>query len=323
MFSPPALLAHRHLQSIVTQIPWRRARILKNASPLLDTARTELIDCGEGIRLQGFHSAPPGGSRGLVVLLHGWEGSAHSSYILSAGSMLFDAGFSVFRLNFRDHGETQSLNEGLFHSCRIDEVARAVMRVREMFPARHFAVVGQSLGGNFALRIAARAVRDGLDIGRVLAVCPVLKPHSTMLALDRGFWLYRRYFLARWRRSLLAKAQAFPDLYQFGDLRRFDTLTATTKFFVENYTEFESLDRYLDGYAIVGDALSAIETPGRILVAEDDPIIPVADLALIARPASLEVTALRHGGHCGFVDHLNGPSWIDREILRELDYALQ
>jgi predicted alpha/beta-fold hydrolase len=225
---------------------------------------------------------------------------------------LFEAGFSVFRLNFRDHGETQALNEGLFHSCRIDEVARAATRVREQFPTRHFAIVGQSLGGNFALRIAARASREGLEIGRVLAVCPVLRPHSTMLALDRGWWLYRRYFLARWRRSLLAKAEVFPHLYQFGDLRRFDTLTATTEFFVENYTEFESLDRYLEGYAIVGDALSVLDAPCRILVAADDPIIPVADLALLARPSALEITTLRRGGHCGFVDRLNGPSWIDR-----------
>jgi predicted alpha/beta-fold hydrolase len=323
MFSPPTLLEHRHLQSIVSQIPWRRARILSSAKSLLSAARDVLIDCGDGIRLQGFHSEPPGGSRGLVLLLHGWEGSAHSSYILSAGSALFEAGFSVFRLNFRDHGETQALNEGLFHSCRIDEVARAVTRVREQFPTRHFAIVGQSLGGNFALRIAARASREGLEIGRVLAVCPVLRPHSTMLALDRGWWLYRRYFLARWRRSLLAKAEVFPHLYQFGDLRRFDTLTATTEFFVENYTEFESLDRYLEGYAIVGDALSVLDAPCRILVAADDPIIPVADLALLARPSALEITTLRRGGHCGFVDRLNGPSWIDREILRDLDGALQ
>jgi len=321
MFNPPATLAHRHLQSIFSQVPWRRRRIIKNAAALLDQARAELIDCGDGIRLQGFLSTPPGGgNRGLIVLLHGWEGSAESSYILSAGTALYEAGFSVFRLNFRDHGKTQALNEGLFHSCRIDEVMHAVMRIRETHPARHFGIVGQSLGGNFALRIAARAALEGLDIGRVLAVCPVLKPHSTMQALDQGFWLYRRYFLARWRRSLAAKAAAFPHLYQFGDLRRFNTLT-TTRFFVENYTEFDSLDQYLEGYAVIGDVLASIGAPTRIVLAEDDPMIPVTDLNLIARSAALEVSLLPRGGHCGFVDRLNGPSWIDREILQDFDIA--
>jgi len=323
MFSPPALLAHRHLQSVMSQAPWRRRRILANAAPMLAASKSVVLECSDGARLQGYFSPPRQRSRGLIVLLHGWEGSAESSYILSAGAVLHAAGFSLFRLNFRDHGNTEILNEELFHSCRIAEVLEAVVRVRERYPARYFGLVGQSLGGNFALRIAARAAAGGLDIGRVLAICPVLKPHSTMAALDEGWWVYRRYFLARWRRSLQAKATAFPQRYVFGDLRRFKTLTAMTRFFVENYTEFASLDEYLNGYAITGAALAPIAVSTRLLLAADDPIIPSADLDQIARPAALDVTLLTQGGHCGFVDSLTGPSWIDREILRDLDRNLQ
>ncbi len=38
------------------------------------------------------------------MLMHGWEGSADSLYLLSASQSLFEAGFEVVRLNFRDHG---------------------------------------------------------------------------------------------------------------------------------------------------------------------------------------------------------------------------
>ena len=316
-FRPPAGLGHRHLQSMITQAPWRRRRVFRAAARLLASARQELVDCGDGVRLQGFLSAATD-ARGLVVLLHGWEGSADSSYVLSAGSALLDAGFSVFRLNLRDHGDTHALNEGLFHSCRIDEVFNAVLSIRERHPARRFAVVGQSLGGNFALRIAARAKARGLEIDRVLAVCPVLKPDSTMRSLDQGLWIYRRYFLARWRRSLAAKAAAFPARYEFGDLRRFSTLTAMTEFFVERFTEFASLGEYLNGYALTGDTLAALGVPSRMIVAADDPIIPAADLELIAKPPALELTLAGRGGHCGFVDAWLGPSWIDREIVADL-----
>ena len=46
-----------------------------------------LLDCGDGVTLQAFHSSPakrgrePG--KRLAVLLHGWEGSADSTYLLS------------------------------------------------------------------------------------------------------------------------------------------------------------------------------------------------------------------------------------------------
>jgi predicted alpha/beta-fold hydrolase len=318
LFRPPRLLAHCHLQSTLTQAPWRRRRVLAAARMLLSTSIPEIVDCGDGVRLQGFHCTPGSHSRGLVVLLHGWEGSADSSYVLSAGSALLAAGFAVFRLNLRDHGDTKALNEGLFHSCRIDEVFNAVARVRERHAADRFAIVGQSLGGNFALRIAARATRAGLCLDRVFAVCPVLKPKSTMHALDHGPWFYRRYFLARWRRSLIEKAAAFPQLYRFGDLRRFPTLSATTEFFVENYTEFDSLDQYLEGYAVTGAVLADLGVPTRILLAADDPVIPVGDLEAIAQSAALEVSLAPRGGHCGFIDSLMGASWIDREIVADL-----
>ena len=320
-FEPPRLLAHRHLQSIVSQAPWRRRRVLAGARRLLATAVAEIVDCGDGVRLQGFLSTPEQ-ARGTVVLLHGWEGSADSNYILSAGSALLAAGHAVFRLNLRDHGDTKALNEGLFHSCRIDEVFNAVARVRDRHAAGRFAIVGHSLGGNFALRIAARAARAGLAVDRVFAVCPVLKPKSTMQALDHGVWFYRHYFLARWRRSLVEKAAAFPELYRFGDLRRFATLSATTEYFVENYTEFDSLDQYLEGYAVTGPALASVAVPTRILLAADDPVIPVDDLDAIAKPQALEITLQPRGGHCGFIDSLTGQSWIDREIVADLGRML-
>lgn len=315
-FTPPALAGNRHLQSLMSQAPWRRHRILIAARDLRRSSREVVLDCGDGVRLQGFFSGQ--GERGTVVLLHGWEGSADSSYVLSAGSRLLAAGFGVFRLNLRDHGETKSLNEGLFHSCRIDEVVAAVRRVREMTKPRRFAIVGQSLGGNFALRVAARSAEAGLGLDRVIAVCPVLEPAHTMRALDTGLWIYRRHFLNRWRHSLTEKARAFPGLYGFGDLRRFDSLTDMTRFFVEQYTEFENLEAYLTGYAITGPRLSSLAVPSRIIAAEDDPVIPIADLQNVSTEGTLEVTVARYGGHCGFIDDPFGATWIDREIVTDL-----
>jgi len=42
------------------------------------------------------------------------------------------------------------------------------------------------------------------------------------------------------------------------------------------------------------------------------------DLGRLARPASLELTVTPRGGHCGYMDALRGPSWIDRRIAFEL-----
>ncbi len=291
----------------------------RRAAGLFRAARPEILDCGNGIRLLGIYSPAPGPSRGLAILLHGWEGSAEANYVVSAGSCLHEAGFEIFRLNFRDHGATHALNRELFHSCRIDEVVEATRSAMAAHPARRTFLIGHSLGGNFAMRVAVRAPAAGLDLTRVVAICPVLRPHSTMQALESGLWVYREYFLWRWRRSLLAKAACFPDLYDFGDLRRFPTLTSTTEFFVTRYTPFPDLDTYLRGYAITGDVLAGLTVPTRMIVAADDPVIPIADLADLARPAALDVDVLPRGGHCAFLESYRLHSWLDRAVLDELE----
>ena len=129
-FRPAAGLANPHLQSILTSSPVRRLFVRGRSGLLRRLAEEEIIATPEGVRLQGFRSAhrerPP---RGLAILLHGWEGSADSNYLLSSASRLYDSGFDIFRLNFRDHGDSHHLNEDLFHSCRLQEVADAVHAV--------------------------------------------------------------------------------------------------------------------------------------------------------------------------------------------------
>ncbi|HZF30444.1 MAG TPA: alpha/beta fold hydrolase [Gammaproteobacteria bacterium] len=291
------------------------------AAGLLGAARREIVDCGDGVRLLGFSSTRSSPSRGLAILLHGWEGSADASYVLSVGGRLFDAGFEVFRLNLRDHGESYDLNRELFHSCRIDEVVAATRRILALHPADRTFLIGHSLGGNFALRVAARAPAAGFQLTKAVAICPVLRPHSTMRALEEGLWIYRDYFLRRWRRSLLAKAACFPDLYDFGDLRRFPTLTATTDFFVKHYTGFADLDAYLSGYAITGAALGGLTVPARLIASSDDPVIPIADLRDVATSAALRISVFPHGGHCAFLEDYRLRSWTDRAVLAELEEA--
>jgi len=318
-FDPPVGLRHRHVQSLLAGWPWRYRWLRPRAAALLAASRDEVLDCGAGVRLLGHYGAQPHESRGLAILLHGWEGSAAASYVVSTGTALYGAGYDVFRLNFRDHGETFALNRDLFHSCRIDEVVGALRAIAARHPARRTFLIGHSLGGNFALRAAARAPAAGIDVTKVVAICPVLRPSSTMRALEDGLWVYRKYFLNRWRRSLLAKAACFPELYDFGNLRRFPTLTATTEFFATRYAGFADLDSYLAGYAITGDALAGLAVPTRLIAAADDPVIPIADLKDLAVTRALTIEVFAHGGHCAFLEDYRLRSWLDRAVVAELE----
>ncbi len=318
-FSPGRILGNAHVQSIMTSGPWRRARVRRQARAYLESGRERIVDAGQGVRLMGFeHRAAENRRDVLVVLLHGWEGSADSNYLVSAASHLDQAGFDTFRLNFRDHGPTHHLNTGLFHSCLLREVRDAVAAVARDYRHGPVCLVGFSLGGNFALRIARTASESALDFARVVAICPVIRPLHVIDALESGFALYEQYFVRKWRRSLRIKQALYPERYRLEEWFRLKNLRDQTDYLVEHFTEFPNLHAYLEGYSVAGDYLDGLEQPVRVIAAEDDPIIPATDLHALPRPSALELEMTAAGGHCGYLRNWRLASWIDQRIETEL-----
>jgi predicted alpha/beta-fold hydrolase len=318
-YQPPRWLRDPHVQSALSASPLRRQRGLQRFRRLGALTTRHQLEVGDGVRLQGFHSTVPGTqTTDLAVLLHGWEGSADSSYMLHTAATLLERGFEVFRLNFRDHGETHHLNPDIFHSCRLDEVVLAVGEIATRFPSRRLSIAGYSLGGNFALRVARAAPGAGLTIAKAAAVCPVLDPAAGMLALEHAPSIYQWYFLKKWRRSLRRKRDLFPEAHNFDDAALEKDMRELTRWLVERYTPYGSLEGYFDGYCIAGDRLHDLVVPAAILMANDDPVIPVASFHELLLPDSARLEIAAHGGHCGFIEGASLSGFAERWVADAL-----
>ena len=160
------------------------------------------------IRLLGSHSRHPATvPKGLVVLLHGWEGSIDSTYMRCTGRALYRRGYDLFRLNYRDHGCSHRLNEGIFYAVLLDEVFEAVAQAAALAAVRQRADalaaplyrLGEQFhtrrepGGTFTYRGIGH-VWHGLATGLegahqvanaalVLAACELLMAHAPKMDL--------------------------------------------------------------------------------------------------------------------------------------------
>ena len=311
-FAPPPYLCNGYAQTILGSRRLHR----RSANPVVRKARHVRIQTPAGATLGGAYTPHPSPrTKGLVVLIHGWEGSVDSTYVLTTSSHLFRHGYSIFRLNLRDHGDTHALNEGIFFATLFDEVHQAVARIAQLTPDLPVFLVGFSLGGNYALRIARHCHEAPIaGLKHVFSISPVLDPDKATDCIDANPYILA-YFLKKWRRSLRRKAALFPDRYDFNGLLNIDNLREMTARLLPRYSQYTDPVTYFAGYALKGDALSNIALPTTILTAADDPIIPVEDFYDLDLNHFTERIILSHGGHNGFLAGLTKGCWYEGAMV--------
>jgi len=306
-----------HIQGIIGS-GWLRRLALRRATQKLQAMQQQLILSWNNVRLMGYLDRHRPNPRGLVVLLHGWEGSAESTYIISAAATCTGAGYDTFRLNLRDHGPTHHLNRDLFNSTLTAEVTHAIKQVRERYPGIPCHLAGFSLGGSFALRIAADN-GDRLRLNSIVAICPPVNPANAMAALNARSRTYGAYFFQKWKKSLATKLHHFPDLAYGEALNRSRNLDQLNDFFVPGHTPFATPERYFAAYTVTGTRLAALTVPAWLITTRDDPVTPCQDISSIDGSVNLNVEIAKRGGHCGFLQNYRLETWIDNRLLQIFD----
>lgn len=316
-FAPPALLRNGYLQTVLASRRPHRRPHHRRSNPVLMGARHVRIATPSGATLGGAYT-PISASRrpkGLAILIHGWEGSVDSTYVLTTSQYLLGKGLAIFRLNLRDHGDTHALNEGLFFATLFYEVFQAVQKIAALLPGIPVFLVGFSLGGNYALRIARHCRQHPIHgLKHIFSISPALDPDKATTRIDANP-LILSYFLKKWRRSLRRKAALFPQRYDFNGLLEIDNLREMTARLLLRYSRYRDPSSYFAGYALKGEALAELTVPTTILTAADDPIIPVEDFYDLTLNDRTERIILDHGGHNGFLQGLFKGCWYEGAMM--------
>ncbi|MEM7220242.1 MAG: alpha/beta fold hydrolase [Pseudomonadota bacterium] len=297
-FTPPAGLRHFHVQTVGSSLLLR--------TPTLAHHGAEILTTDEGVRLQAWLSQPRHRMPARrVILLHGWLGHAGASYICALAEFLEARGYGVVRLNLRDHGDTSHLNEDVFHSARLREVSDACALIGA---GAACAVIGFSLGGNFALRVSAAI---GLP---ALGICPAVDPAASCTAIDTGPAVYRHYFLRKWRRALAAKQRAFPQRYDFVGAAEHRSVLNLTDYFCGGDIPYPDSATYFAAYRVKPEQIA--DAPVALLASRDDSIVPSAGVEAFRDHAPVVLS--EHGGHCGYLPR----HWLHERCADFLRLAL-
>jgi predicted alpha/beta-fold hydrolase len=251
---------------------------------------------------------------GHVVLLHGLEGSGEAGYIRSMAWDVLNAGFISHRFHMRTCGDTAQMCKTLYHAGLTSDLRVFLEGLASERAGLPVFMIGFSLGGNVALKLAGELGATELIQG----VCSISTPIDLAAGVRRIGRLdnrvYERRFLKRMRKRLFATGRYSRDeLEAARSLYEIDDMITAPSF------GFEGADHYYATQSAQG-YLHRIRVPTLLIQAKDDTFIP---FEMFRHPAIesnpfLRLIATEYGGHLGFLARRGARFWLDEVAIEFL-----
>jgi len=237
-----------------------------------------------------------------ALLMHGLGGSHESVYMRRTADKLHQRGVRAFRMDLRGCGAGIELARLPYHSGRSADAAAALRSIAALCPGSPVALVGFSLGGNIALKLAGESATDPPDnLASVMAVNPPVDLSACSRWIgrlrNRG---YDRYFAELLRGQLAERCARAPHAAAVEFVRRPKQLREIDDWFTAPVCGFGTADNY---YRQCSSAplLPEIRLPTLIMAAADDPLVPLHSFASARLSPSTTLRVTPHGGHLGFI----------------------
>lgn len=320
-FRPARWLRNRHAQTIYPSIP-----IPGTPKPTLVREPLELPD-GDVTVVDWMTAVPdPGNSSPILIVLHGLESSARSTYARQLLHAAANRGWRAAVLHFRDCGDYCNRLPRRYHAGETGDIRYFLRTLRSAGHGGPLVAAGFSLGGNVLLKYLGES-GDDTPLKAAVAVSVPLNLHTASTALSKGFSrFYQHYLLTRMKRSIRRKFDPFTAAFDWRRAMKARTFAEFDDAVTAPLHGFADKDDYYDRCSAMR-YLGGIARPSLIINALDDPfmtpdVIPEDD----ALSGFVTVEVSEQGGHVGFIH--GGTPWrplyyIPQRIIDFLEPQLQ
>ena len=311
-FVPFKRLGSGHLQTLAGYRAWTRQRA--------DQARQHVVTLADGDRIV-LHDDRPDGWRPahrVVLLVPGLGGSHATPYVVRAAAKLNRRGMRTFRMDQRGFGAAAKLARWPHHAGRSEDVAAALRAIDRLTDGSPTSLVGFSLGGNIALKLAGESpdlVPPNLT--SVMAINPPIDLAALIARLEHpSNRFYHHYFM---RTVLRAVARRHRDAWPAdADFPRFRSSHEFNERFLAPVCGFGTARRYYD-LCSSARFLPAIRLPTLVLTSRDDPLVPAHSFEEALLSPSTRLVMTHCGGHLGYLGTADPPDpdsrWMDWRVV--------
>ena len=307
-YKPPLLFKNRHINTIYSSL------FRKTKRPSFKRKRIETLD-DDFLDIDFIEN----GSKKIVILCHGLEGSSDSKYIQATAKLLSLNGYSVAAMNYRFCSGEINRQLVTYHSGKTDDLHVVIKYLLPNYDSVY--LVGFSLGGNLILKYNG----DGLfslspKIKANVAISVPVDLKGSSISLKRcENVLYRWRFLRTLSKKMLLKHQQFPNQLDVSPLKKVKTLTDFDDFFTSKINGFKDAEDY---YLKVSSKqfIPNITKPTLLINALDDPFLSESCFPIVEAKENSKFNLMTpsYGGHVGFISK-GAFYWSEIQILNFLN----
>ncbi|HPK10117.1 MAG TPA: alpha/beta fold hydrolase [Saprospiraceae bacterium] len=258
------------------------------------------------------------GSKKVLLLLHGLEGSSDSQYIIGIVDALKDSPLDIWAMNHRSCSGKMNHSTTLYHSGFVEDVRMLLNELRPKYD--EIIIVGYSLGGNMALKYMGTEENHD-KIGQVFAVSvPLDLKESSKKLSTLGNRMYVIKFLETLIPKMKEKAIQHPDLFTSKELNSIKSMTDFDNIVTSRLFGFKDAQDYYNKANSLQN-LSDIKIPTTIIAAEDDPFLAEAAYPIkeVKSNKNLSLVLTKYGGHVGFCYHNRKKYWLEDYLKSRIE----
>ncbi len=254
----------------------------------------------------------------VAILIHGFCGCHNSPYVVRLSDKLHRRGVRTIRADLRGCGDSSLVSRSHLSGGCSPDLEAIVRYAHQLSPLSKISVVGFSIGGNVAMKLAGEWGEHYPDyVDSVVAVSPPVDlVYAAWNIRRRGNRLYEAYFIHKLKSQLSLRRRKVKGLVDNNLNPLPNRLVHWDDQFTAPIWGFRGARDYYE-QSSSGPLLKHVRVPSIILTAHDDPVVPFDSYERFPMSSAVELISTRRGGHLGFLGrHLRDPDryWMDWRI---------
>lgn len=304
-YNPPKLLKNGHLQTLYPYF-FRKVRDVQYSRKRLFTLDNDFID----IDISDV------GSKKLLILSHGLEGSTNTQYIMGMTKHFNNIGIDAISWNMRSCSGEMNWTEKFYHALTLNDLDQVINHGLSLKNYDEIYLLGFSLGAILTSNyLGERGKNIDPRIKKAVVFSVPCDLRSSTIELSKPMnKMYSENFLATMRKKILLKHNTIGlsnvDIKHLGKIKTFEEFD--NRFTAPLHGFKDASDYYEKGSC--KPKLKNIAIPTLMVNAKNDPFLgkdcfPIAEAH---KNPNLFLEMPKSGGHVGFINSLGkGILWSE------------